>query len=302
MLGGWLIVPVGVLLLLAAVNLAILLFACYEYATSARKSPWERSTQILSPSAAGPQPSILMLHGFGGTPRDFCALAERLAGQGFRVVVPVISGQTSTSFAHARGRTSAAQYIAWARNLIREETALAGRPPMLVGTSMGGALAVIGAAEEPVARLVLLSPYFSLAVHDRRVTGVIRFLRWLLPVVPKAAKAQINDPDGYREYETGSYLVSLRAFLQLAELARIARGKVPDLAVPTLVLASHNDTVASYAVTEQLFRSGQQVRMVAYDRGNHILTYDFDREPVLAEIVAFLTEASPQPTAERPQD
>jgi carboxylesterase len=301
MLGGWLIV-LAVVLVLAAVNLAILLFAYYEYATSSRKSPWERSTQVLSPPAAGPQPSILMLHGFGGTPRDFCALAERLAERGFRVVVPAIPGQTSTSFAHARGRTSPTAYIAWVRDLIREETALAGRPPMLVGTSMGGALAVIGAAEQPVDRLVLLSPYFSLAVHDRWVTGFVRLLRWLLPVVPKAAKAQINDPDGYREYETGSYLVSLRAFLQLAELARIAQSKVPNLSVPTLVLASHNDTVASYAVTEHLFRSGKQVRMVAYDRGNHILTYDFDREPVLAETVGFLTEASPQPAAERPQD
>jgi hypothetical protein len=32
--------------------------------------------------------------------------------------------------------------------------------------------------------------------------------------------------------------------------------------------------------------------MVAYDRGNHILAFDLDRERVMADIVAFLTEGS----------
>jgi esterase/lipase len=283
-----------VVLVLVAVNVAIFLYACYEYATSSRKEPWLRSTQVLLAEPGAARPSVILLHGFGGTPRDLRSIAEPLAERGYRVVVPAIPEQTGTSFAFRRGRIAPAALRAWVSDLIRDETAIGGAPPLVVGTSMGGALATIAAVDHSVGKLVLLSPYFNLAVADRWVTGSTRALRWIVPVIPKAQKAQIYDPEGYRAYETGSYLVSLRAFLQLVELARIAMAKAPALAVPTLVLASQRDTVASFEATERLFVGREQVRMVACNRGNHILTYDYDRERIVAEVVAFLTgEAGP---------
>jgi carboxylesterase len=295
MLQVWSMAIAAGLLALVAVNLAILLFAAYEYAAACRKEPWLTTTQVLlaGPGRAGP--SAILLHGFGGTPRDFRSVAELLAQRGFRVVVPAIAEQTSISFAYGRGRLSPADYRDWLIGLIKDETAIGGRPPMLVGMSMGGTLAAIGAASCDVSKLVLVSPYFSLAAADAWITRSSRWLRWVLPVVPKVAKAQINDPDGYKAYETGSYLVSLRAFLQLDALAKAATAKVPALSVPTLVLASQGDTVASFRATERLFAGRPQVRLLPYNRGNHILTYDYDRDSAIAEIVAFLTvEAPPQ--------
>jgi esterase/lipase len=295
MLTVWSIAIGLVVLVLVAVNVAIFLYACYEYATSSRKEPWLRSTQVLLAEPGAARPSVILLHGFGGTPRDLRSIAEPLAERGYRVVVPAIPEQTGTSFAFRRGRIAPAALRAWVSDLIRDETAIGGAPPLVVGTSMGGALATIAAVDHSVGKLVLLSPYFNLAVADRWVTGSTRALRWIVPVIPKAQKAQIYDPEGYRAYETGSYLVSLRAFLQLVELARIAMAKAPALAVPTLVLASQRDTVASFEATERLFVGREQVRMVACNRGNHILTYDYDRERIVAEVVAFLTgEAGPQ--------
>jgi esterase/lipase len=289
MLPGWLTVVGLGLIVLAAANLAILALAWLEYATSSKKDPWERSTQVLPAAPGGGRPSIVLLHGFGGTPRDFRSLAGLLADRGYRVVVPAIPEQTSVSFAHSRGRLAPADYRAWLRGIIEDEAAIGGAPPLLVGMSMGGALAAIAAAEHGIGKLVLISPYFSLAIADTWITQSTNWLRWLLPVVPKIQKAQISDPEGYRAYATGSYLVSLRAFLQLVRLARIAAAKASGLAVPTLVLASQNDTVASFAATERLFIGREQVRVVACNRGNHILTYDHDRELIHAEVVAFLT-------------
>ena len=295
MLHVWSIVIGLVVLALVAVNLAIFAYACYEYATSSGKDPWLRSTQVLLAEPGAARPSVILLHGFGGTPRDLRSIAEPLAERGYRVVVPAIPEQTGTSFAYGRGRVAPAAYRAWLSDLIRDEAAIGGAPPLLVGTSMGGALATIAAADHSIGKLVLLSPYFSLAVADRWVTRSTKALRWIVPVLPKAQKAQIYDPEGYRAYETGSYLVSLRAFLQLVALARIAMAKAPALAVPTLVLASQRDTVASFETTERLFVGREQVRLVACNRGNHILTYDYDRERIVAEVVAFLTgEAGPQ--------
>lgn len=295
---SWLsVIGLGFLLLII-INLPIFLFACYEYGTSAGKNPWLRSTQVLKPETGNAYRAAILLHGFGGTPSDVRSLAERLAGQGFRVVVPAIPDQTSTTFAYSRGRLAPAAYSEWLLDLIRDETALSGTPPSLIGFSMGGALATIVAADHDIHRLVLISPYFSLPASTQWVATPTKWLRWIVPVVPKAAKGQIFDPQGYREYETGSYLISLRAVLQLVKLTRIARGTAAGLALPILVFASEKDTVASFAVTEGLFHGLANARLVACNQSNHIVTYDFDRERVMTEIIAFLTaETSPRASA-----
>jgi carboxylesterase len=292
--GWWTAIGIGILLLVA-INAPIFLAACYEYSASSKKQPWLTSTQVLESNATGTRPSVILLHGFGGTPSDLRALAEGLADHGFRAVVPAIPDQTGTTFAYGRGGVSAAEYTDWLLKLIGSERAASGQPPSLVGFSMGGALAMLAAADLQVAKLVLISPYFDLPEATRWVAGASHWLRWIVPVVPKVAKGQILDRDGYREYSTGSYLISLRAVLRLAELAKMARAKAAHLTLPTLVLASKKDTVASFAVTERLFSGLGNARLVACDRSNHIMTYDFDRELVEREVLAFLTsQALPQ--------
>jgi carboxylesterase len=236
---------------------------------------------------------VILLHGFGGTPSDLRIIAETLAERGFRAIVPAIPEQTSTTFAYGRGRISPAGQVAWLVDLVERETAASGRPPSLVGFSMGGALATLVAADHAVDRLVLVSPYFNLPERIQWVASMTRWLGWIVPVVPKFAKGQIMDPVGYRAYATGSYLISLRAVLGLAELATLARAKAAHLALPVLVLASERDTVASFATTERLFRSNGKARLVACNKSNHIVTYDYDRELVATEVLAFLESPTP---------
>jgi carboxylesterase len=286
---GWLTILGLAVLFVVAVNGLIFLIAWCEYAASSRKDPWLTSTQVLPGNGGNATPSVILLHGFGGSPYDMRALAECLAGRGYRAVVPALPGQTSTSFAYGRGHLRPAAYRDWLLDLVREETALTGVPPMLVGFSMGGALAAIAAAEHPVGRLVLVSPYFQLAIGGRWVAGSSQWVRWVLPVLPKFAKGQISDPQGYKAYETGTYLVSLKAVQRLTELAEMAQRKVAGLALPMLVVAARKDTVASFEVTRRLFEGRERVRMAVYDRGNHILAFDLDRERVIADIVAYLT-------------
>ena len=291
---SWLTAIACLLLGLVAVNAAIFLLAWYEWAASYRKDPWLRSTQVVLPPTGSVRSTAILLHGFGGTPRDFRSMAEALASQGFRVVVPALPGQTSTSFAYGRGRYTAAAYCDWLGCLIREERRLSGKPPALVGTSMGGTLAAIGAAEHDLSRLVLIAPYISLAVGGEWTTQLTNWIKWILPVMPKVQKGQISDPAGYKEYQTGSYLVSLPAFLQLAELARIARGKAqrPGAANAGVCRAEGRGGLVCHdraAVSRE-----RQGGMVVCDRSNHVLTYDYDRERITAETLAFLTaETSP---------
>src|SRR5262245_33344981 len=107
MLQGWFtFLTLGFLILVVVAHLAIFLFARYEYRASCKKEPWLRSSQVLPSQAGNVRSSVLLLHGFGGSPRDLRALGELLAARGFRAVVPEVPGQTSTSFAYSRGRIS----------------------------------------------------------------------------------------------------------------------------------------------------------------------------------------------------
>src|SRR5262245_7937891 len=109
--GWWTVIVVGVLLLIT-INASIFLVACYEYYTSSRKHPWQRCTQVLE-GAGSARSSVILLHGFGGTPSDLRVLAEQLADHGFRAIVPAIPDQTSTTFAYGRGGVSPAEYADW---------------------------------------------------------------------------------------------------------------------------------------------------------------------------------------------
>ena len=65
--------------------------------------------------------------------------------------------------------------------------------------------------------------------------------------------------------------------------------------MPILVFASPKDAVASFAATDRLCQGCEQAQLVACNRSNHILTYDFDRRRIETDVVAFLTaEAQPQ--------
>ncbi len=54
------------------------------------------------------------------------------------------------------------------------------------------------------------------------------------------------------------------------------------------MFAAPKDAVASFATTERLFQGRSNVQMVVCERSNHVLTYDFDRERIVAETLAFL--------------
>src|SRR5262245_16414951 len=103
--GWWIAIAVGILLLVT-INALIFLGACYDYRASYRKHPWLRCRQVLESKSGSARSSVILLHGFGGTPSDVRDLAEQLAARGFRAIVPAIADQTSRTFAYSRGRVS----------------------------------------------------------------------------------------------------------------------------------------------------------------------------------------------------
>jgi carboxylesterase len=262
---------------------------------------WLVSSQHYDPPDPWRGRSVVILHGFGGSPLDVKPLAEALRESGFRLVIPVLPGETKMTPALDRGEQSVAERVAWLEGLMAAETERFGRKPYLVGFSMGGTVATIAAAAGTAERLVLVSPFYGLPWGDDFLTGLSRFFSPVVPLVPKLWKGKINDPAGYRLYSPGSYTVSLDAFLRLQELAEAARESVASLPpIPTLVIASPDDEVASYEVTAELFGGREGTELVTLPGSDHILFYDYAREEAVRRIRLFLEEEKlPPPPAER---
>jgi len=255
-----------------------------------RTASWLNESQILNPEGRPHLPSIVLVHGYVGSPKDFIYLAEELAGLGYRVVCPVTPGQTTRTPILSRGEYTPEYYEAWLTAIIKKEKKLTGRKPLLVGHSMGGTLAILVAQKDSIAKLILLAPFFSLPFGNEIVIYAARILRWLLPVIPKVSKGVINDPTGSAEYHPGSMYLSLKAFLQLEKIALTAKKQAANITIPTLVIISQNDHVASAKRTIEIFGDMNNVQIENYPNSNHILLYDCDKNEIIKKIIHFIAQ------------
>ena len=274
---------------LLGVNLVMFCWAFGEWAWArTRKASWRTTEQVLLPAAEPRQPTIIMVHGFGGSPLDLKPLAETLHNRGFKVVVPVVPGQIAEAFAYGRHRFSPARYLEWLENILVTETRHRGQRPFLVGFSMGATLATIMAARGLSTRVVLLAPYYRLAMADRLMAASAAVARYLVPVVPRLMKVGINDPEGRKIYRPGTHLVCLRGFRHLRALAENAEKQITKIEAPILVLTATHDSVADSNRVHQLFQALPSASVEPCGQSDHALLYDADRQAVVERVVRFI--------------
>jgi carboxylesterase len=277
---------IGSIFLLA--NAAIFLWALYEFfVLPHRRGQWA-SSKVLYPAKHNGRPSVILVHGFSGSPFDFKDLAPLLCDSGFKVIVPEVPAQGDRYFAYGRGRYNEGFFVGWLEKILETEERLTGMKPYIGGFSMGGALATVMAARGHVGKAVLISPYFDLAPSP--ANRYIPCAGRIVPVSPKKKKATINDTESYRGYVPGSMLLSMSAFRQLQKLAASAGKAVGDIDIPVHIVYSRNDKVASFEKTHCLFSGKANVTCDEYNRGNHILLFDYDRKEIRQKILSFFSD------------
>lgn len=243
---------------------------------------------------------LLLVHGFLGTPADLRPLGEALHREGWTVEAPLLPG-FGPDLESLPGR----RWEEW-RDCLRHLWDREGRRPrFLLGYSMGGALALILAAERPPDGLVLLAPFWS-------VGGWGLALAWpLLRVLRRRwrpfARADFQDPqlrDALRQVAPGADLddpalqgalrslaVPFRLFDELRALGRHAYRVAPHVLSPTLVLQGTEDTLVRREWTRRVaMRLGGPVRYREVWAGHDL---PFPTGPAFAgvveEVMAFLT-------------
>ncbi|MFP4500153.1 MAG: alpha/beta hydrolase [Candidatus Hydrogenedentota bacterium] len=239
-----------------------------------------------------PRGAVLLVHGFNGSPNNFHELPEQLAAAGWRAKAILLPGHGTTPYDFEK--VTPAHLIAAVR------TALAALQQehdtvVLLGHSMGGAIATIAAAETPPAALILASPFFRVthkwfyifsAEHWANLTSP--FVRWAPSV-----REPVNRP------EARSQIVSYRWAPTRGILTAIALAEAagnPDLLTritcPVLLVHSRLDQVTDpAAATAALAQMPAAVKKTTWlTRSDHVIFWDYERDTVADAVANFLEQ------------
>lgn len=234
-------------------------------------------------SLQGGPVTVILVHGFTGSPSEMTVLAHALHRQGFSVEVPLLQGHGTCLEDLLPMRPE--QWIDQLDRLMARERAR-GQTLVMGGLSMGAILALQAGLRCPDIRgLLLFSP--PIGSRDWR--------RFFAPVLTRLFKTVAKPPSAYVDAATADRLWSYDRYpvvcssLVLQLIARIRR-QLPSLAQPLLVMASRRDNVVTERGVQLLIeRAGSRRKELRWlDHSSHCLTADGEW-PVVCEVsVAFV--------------
>jgi carboxylesterase len=232
--------------------------------------------------------AVLLIHGGGDTPQTVRYLGDTLHARGYSVRALLLPGH-GRSFSHFSDVTA----DAWLDAVRTEYRVLrAGYPWVgLIGVSMGGALAVQLAAEldGELPALGLVAPYLTIPPRVRRVVRLAPLWGLLTPYIRSTSGRSIHDPaEAKKNLAYGVFTTA--ALRALAATADRACALLPRVTAPTLVIQSRTDNRITCESCEQCFRAlgAAEKRLVWVEGAGHIITVDYGRERVFAELADWL--------------
>jgi carboxylesterase len=234
-------------------------------------------------------PAVLLIHGAGDTPQTLRYLADDLHARGFHVSAPLLPGhgRSMREFRSVRADTlTDATRTAYAELRATHEWVA------MIGLSMGGALAVQIAAENPdLPALGLAAPYLAMPARIQQAAR----LSWLwgpfVPIVNSSEGLSVLDP-AERDNNLAYGVFTAAALRALRETVRRADEALPRVTAPTLVVQSREDNRISVAAAERAFArlGAKEKRLEMISGAAHVITVDFGREHVFASFASWLED------------
>ncbi|MEM8860791.1 MAG: alpha/beta fold hydrolase, partial [Chloroflexota bacterium] len=132
----------------------------------------------------------LLIHGFSGTPAEMRYSGQALADAGIfakGILLPGFGSDIANLKAQSNKTWLEAAYRAWTSFQPRFETTL------LIGFSMGGAIATILAADAPPNELILMAPFTRF--ESRLVDIILPLAQYVKPTVSPFEFGDLDDPD-----------------------------------------------------------------------------------------------------------
>jgi carboxylesterase len=228
----------------------------------------------------GGSDGVLMVHGFSGSPASMRPMGEWFAAQGLTISAVRLPGH-GTSIEDFKRHT----WPEWASAVAEGLADLRSRCTRLVvlGQSMGGALAIHVAAGQPddVDGLALCSPY----LFDRRMALVPigrLFMREVKGVGSDIKKEHVD--------ETAYERLPFDAIVTMASFLKIARRDLPTVRTPALVFRPGEDHAIPKGNPERVYDGLASSRKELVDCPNsyHVVTLDNDAPMVQQRVLEFV--------------
>jgi carboxylesterase len=237
-------------------------------------------------------PAVLLLHGAGDTPQSLKYLADALYAHGFHVEVPLLPGHGRT--ARDFNRITADDLTNAVRahyDALRAAHDWVG----VIGLSMGGALAVQLAAEHAdMPALGLLAPYLAMPRKIQRAAAASRLWGPLFPLVRSTEGKSVLDANE-QAHNLAYGVFTPGALRALRDTMCRAVAQLPRVSVPTLMIQSREDNRITVVDGERAFQliGSREKRLEWITGAAHIITVDYGRDAVFAQLAAFMESHVP---------
>lgn len=228
----------------------------------------------------------LLIHGFTGTPKEMHWLGEHLANEGYTVLGPRLFGHATEQRDMIRARWC--DWVASAADgyhLLHDVCSQV----VVMGLSMGGALALYLGTRFPVAGIVAMStPYMT-------PNPLMRHLRPIVPLISRVWHYAAKGPSDWRDLEAAEGHLAyrgypVRAAAELDNLLAEMRRGLHRLTAPVLLIYSRGDQAvdAEHARAISKSLSSSEAEILWVENSGHVITRDAEREVVFAAAADFV--------------
>lgn len=183
--------------------------------------------------------AVILVHGFGSSPREMAPLAEKLQQHDLTVYGVRLPGH-GTCPEDLAGQHAADWYASVEQgyiNLSATHTKIS-----VAGLSTGALLAIELALKWPIEKLLLLSPFLKLQHPLAPFAGLLRY------IIPYQ-KVDISELERSFYYQRRP----LTGIAQINRIRRHIRSQLHKITAPTLVLASQGDATIAQGTAKELF-------------------------------------------------
>ena len=232
--------------------------------------------------------AIVLLHGYNDSPQTMRSPAAALHAAGWTVYAPLLPGHGRSLRAFATSRADA--WIDAGRTAVRDAMARHDRVAV-GGLSLGGAIAMILAAEEPtIQAAVLFSPFLVASWRLRAIAA-------LWPVVNLGAKYLGGGRHGrsIRDPEARASLIAYgcsppRLMREVQRVSHQARAALPQVRQPVWIAQSADDYRIAPDQAQRAFDLlGSGDKRLYWTTGNgHVITVDYGHDELSAEAARWL--------------
>lgn len=237
---------------------------------------------------------VLILHGFSDTVKSVSILEPPLNDLRLPYRIPSLRGHGADSPEALRG-VSWKDWIDDANQALHDllnETDKA----IVIGYSMGGLIGIDLAADHPELLDSLILVAAVIQIQAPIAPG--RFLNFIAQLIAKLIKKwplppEYVEPELAKNHDSYSW-VPTDAIASLFALSQVARKRLNEVHVPTLIIQSRNDKTAAAEcpdiISNSIATPIDKKQIIWFERTGHEMFRDCERDGVVEAVMSFVQE------------